>query len=682
MSSKKKLAGRIIVIISVILQISAFVYFQNKISSDLLKITSLIMFPLYFVITSFYFFYFVNIVYNLFAPTHWINTNSKYLSYHEPIILEQERELEDEENLLKKYPTYYSIYYKPKFNISSSRSNSDDADNTLINNSIRIESNSSDNFNKYIDISPKNYTHSPIAKDGKMCIITIQIPVYTESFNSTLIKTFDNMVNVCEQFNNTNDNYKINIFINDDGLQKVDEVEKKLRLNYYNSNKNIFYIARPIENREGKFKKASNMNFCLRQVLCANYFNPFTYNKYSWEYLSNKYKFIYKSNCDDFVIGKYILLFDSDSKMNSDCVEKLIYEIEFDPKIGFLQMKTSTMQICWNKWENIITYFTNTIYGINFLYSCSNGFPAPLVGHNCLIKFSALMDVEKHINGYAPREYTSWKVWDDSRVSEDFVMSLNMMHLGYFGKYIYYDCGMLEGVTLNIIDEIIKLKKYMYGINEIIFYPITKWYINGITTDIFSLFVTTTNIDLFTKYALISYMGSYYAIALSPILASVCYIVGLTNSLGFNDLISGSYYELIIFVGIFYFLSVFSNILISIKNNINQNIIMLIYNQITYGFVLTCFFGSLPYHLVVSNIDYFLNLDSNWSTTNKEISKLSCFDFIKKFKILYIIGTITFISITIINLYYFVNLKINIFILSIPLYLTIILHLIYPLITF
>lgn len=66
-------------------------------------------------------------------------------------------------------------------------------------------------------------------------------------------------------------------------------------------------------------------------------------------------------------------------------------------------MKTSSMQICWNKWENLISYFTNSIYEINFLYSCSNGFPAPLVGHNCLIKFDALMDVEKYKNGHAPR---------------------------------------------------------------------------------------------------------------------------------------------------------------------------------------------------------------------------------------------------------------------------------------
>lgn len=260
-------------------------------------------------------------------------------------------------------------------------------------------------------------------------------------------------------------------------------------------------------------------------------------------------------------------------------------------------------------------------------------------------------------------------------------MSLHMMHLGYYGKYIYYDCGMLEGVTLNIIDEIIKLKKYMYGINEIIFYPVIKWYSKGITTDIFSLFLTTNNIDIFTKYALISYIGSYYALAISPILCILYYSANLYTS-KLNNIILGSHYELIIFIIIFYFLSVLSNIAINLRNNKNKNIFKMIIEQIIYGFILSCFFGSLPYHLIVSNFDYFFNFNSNWCTTNKEISKLFSWDFIKKYKFLYIIGISIFILITTINSYYLFYLKKNLFILSIPLYLTLIFHLIFPLLTF
>jgi len=55
--------------------------------------------------------------------------------------------------------------------------------------------------------------------------------------------------------------------MNDDGLQVVDEVEREARINYYINN-NIGWVSRPKHGhngyvRQGKFKKASNMNFAL-----------------------------------------------------------------------------------------------------------------------------------------------------------------------------------------------------------------------------------------------------------------------------------------------------------------------------------------------------------------------------------------------------------------------------------
>ena len=675
--------------ISIIIQLNFFIYFYNKINNGILRILYITQFPIFFIITSFFCFYTINLIYNIIAPARWINQNSKYITWFEPII---HKYVVSSNNINLEFKSFFSQnspIFKKSNNVENKSENKSEnkVDNNLnSNNKIthiidkKLNSDSNDQLNSiYYKPIIKTHTEYDIEKVIESeIIITIQIPVYTESFDTTLKKTFDNMIEVCNKYNKQNNKYKINFFINDDGMVIIDDLEKQKRLNYYSQYDCIFWIGRPKENRTGKFKKASNMNFCIRQVLLANYPNPIGEIDYDWEYLSNKYSFEYKkTNCHDFKFGKYILLFVSDSSTNIDCIDKLIYEIENNPKIGFLQMKTNAKIICGNLWEKIIAHFTNSIYEINFLYACSNGFPAPLVGHNCMLRFDVIIEVEKNINGYSPREYLNWKVWDENRVSEDFVMSLNMMDLGYYGKYIYFDCEMKEGVTLNIIDEIIKLKKYMYGINEIIFNPFKYWFKKGITSEICSLLVFSKQIDIFTKYALISYIGSYYAICVSPILSLSYYFINIFPS-DFNNIFSDSNYTLISFVIIFLILSMFSNIVIVTKNNYISSYIKLLYYELYYGILLMGFFSSLPYHLIVSNIDFFFSRNISWSTTNKSSINIKFKDFIHEYKLMYIIGSFSFIMINGLSLFLYIYKEKNYFIYSIPFNIILFFHLFYP----
>ena len=350
---------------------------------------------------------------------------------------------------------------------NSINSNDLNIQNELENNLENFTEDDIENFYIQPDLISYNLLNDKINEQLNNIIVTIQIPVYTESFDKVLLKTFENVNDLCKNYNRRNKKYKINIFINDDGLLKISEDERKKRINYYNSINELFYIGRPIKNRAGKFKKASNMNFCLRQVLMSKFYHGV------WNFLSIKNKFEYKKNYKIFSIGKYILLLDSDSKINPNCINDLIQELSMDDDIGYLQIKTNSMIISNNKWEKIISHFTNNIYGLNFLFSCSCGFPAPLVGHNCLLRWEYLLGIScKMFNikntDYKLFDFEKWYLWDENRVSEDFVLTLNLMSCGYYGKYIYWDCGMEEGVTLNIVDEIDKLKKYMYGINSIL----------------------------------------------------------------------------------------------------------------------------------------------------------------------------------------------------------------------
>lgn len=643
--------GTILVIISISIQLNLFVSIYKSIINYYLQILFLLFFPLFMLITSFFCFYFVNIVYNIISPPKWIEQNSKYLSYYIPLNISLENNNTNAEIELVSQNEYYNwdndIYKIYSFDIEQG---------------FPIQS----SLNNYLLPFSNNNLIQEINAQNVIC--TIQIPVYTENFEETLKPTIDNVLKCCRNYNEKNKNTKINVFINDDGLQKISEDEQKKRVNYYNSNCELFYIARPPNDRQGKFKKASNMNCALQQ-----YFNIKNGNQ-----IANNY-WVGGGCYGNFEIGKYIILLDSDSRLSPNCFAYLFAEMEQDPNLGFLQIKTKAMKVANNLWENAISHFTNALYSVNFFYSCSNGFPSPLVGHNCLLRWDAMIHVEKELNGYHKRPICTWKVWDETRVSEDFVMSLTMQSLGYYGKYIMYDCGMMEGVSLTILDEIVKLKKFMFGILEIMFYPITEWYKKGITTHLFHQLLLTEHITFATKYALMSYIGSYFAVMMSPMFTLLYFFaMFLFSNIRYTFyFVENPEFVLLCCVIIFLVLSFLSNVIVRLKHGFYFNFWELIWEELFYGIFLTCFFGGLSYHLCIMFVIYFLKLNAVWGTTNKELQKITGLTFIYEHKKMYVVYGILFAFVCWVNIYY----NSEFFRLSIPIYAMIFMHCIFPLFT-
>jgi len=64
-----------------------------------------------------------------------------------------------------------------------------------------------------------------------------------------------------------------------------------------------------------------------------------------------------------------------------------------------------------------ITFFTNLIYTA-IKYTVSNGDVAPFVGHNAILRWSAIQEI-----GYYDEDGYE-KFWSEAHVSEDFEMSL------------------------------------------------------------------------------------------------------------------------------------------------------------------------------------------------------------------------------------------------------------------
>ena len=633
MNRAKHISGFILFLISISLQIYFIVSILRETHNSIIFV---LFIPAFFGLSSFFVFFAINIGYNILVPLPWIQTDSYYLSYNKPNII--------------------------------------------------------------------------FDKTSQETILTIQIPVYTESFDSVLRETFENALELAREYNKIH-NTTINVFINDDGLFVVNENERNKRLTYYSNNQNeLFFIARPKENRAGKFKKASNMNFCLNIIenLRPN----------SLLFLSNFFNFEFSSNIETMKLGKYIFLLDSDSRIrmtnNENLLDSLIKEMEFDPAIGYLQLKTNARTLdrsLMNPWEKTISHFTDNIYDICFYTSCSNGYLSPLIGHNCILNWdiireklfipvesqviyefenisvqqldnssvssltssslvsslssslvsslssslassSLVSSLSSSLASFSSKEYfysifsdftydienqkshvfSKKEYWRENKVSEDFALSLDFQLQGYYGKYIFYDCGMTEGVSLNIHDELNKFTKYAYGVNEILFHPLSQWYNIGILNQQFCEFIVSNRISLSTKYVILSYMSSYYALSLSPLLSIVNYfLVGWEDG---NRLIQKTNVSFKIFIScivLFMGGSTLSNILFKLKQQKTPPF-DIIKNEIIYGFILNIFFSGMPLHLLEIQLRHFFNFPVSWHTTSKEMEKrLTIVEIIKRY---------------------------------------------------
>jgi len=536
----------------------------------------------------------------------------------------------------------------------------------------------------WVKQNSKYYSHTSLRQDilenEQLPLITIQIPVYKESFHDVIKPTIENCLIACMNYEKRGG--KINIFINDDGLLLLSESDKKIRIEYYNSISVIFYVARPALNRRGRFKKASNMNFCLRQIMVAqnianSHMKKFASKYETLKYLAQKHKFMFGGGIgNDINIGDYILLLDSDSRITQDMLHKIVQEMELYPNIGFVQMLTNPLNITKNYWENCISLFTEHIYKIAFVYSCTNGHTAPLVGHNAILRWSAVKNAS-----YVDEDINEIVYWSEKHVSEDFDMSLRMQCLQYSTRYIAYADGFEEGVSLTPNEEINRLKKYAYGVDEIIFHPVYEWTSKGILSPLVKKFMLCSHIQLHTKFSVITYIASYYALAAIPILTFIQYFLFRYSEYWRVSVIE-SLSIIISCLVVYAVLIPVSNIVVMYRMNYRQNMFKLIIHEIWYGFLLGIFFSGISFHLMEALLAHMFGINMQWSMTQKEVIKKSKFNeiintisYLKKMYIYYSI------CIIIIIIFWFIpdtDIQNRDLLSVVPLLLTSICHLLMP----
>lgn len=265
-------------------------------------------------------------------------------------------------------------------------------------------------------------------------------------------------------------------------MQLLSEREAEDRQEFYDEN-GIGWVARPKHNpnpendssrflRRGKFKKASNMNYALRLSVRVEELLSSIDRDDHWTQMDENAA--YRNALDNAIsehrgeawadgnirMGDYILLIDSDTRVPTDCLLEAVSEMEQSPQVAILQYSSGVMNVTDSFFEKGITFFTNMIYTM-IRFAVANGDVAPFVGHNAILRWSALQEVAYEC------ELDHWeKFWSENTVSEDFDMALRLQSEGYIVRLgAYKNDGYKEGVSLTVYDELARWEKYVFVIS-------------------------------------------------------------------------------------------------------------------------------------------------------------------------------------------------------------------------
>ncbi|KAF1929383.1 uncharacterized protein M421DRAFT_60758 [Didymella exigua CBS 183.55] len=458
---------------------------------------------------------------------------------------------------------------------------------------------------------------------GKLPHITVQCPVYKEGLHSVIAPTVKSLKAAMATYELQGGS--ANIFINDDGLQIIDEEERQARIEFYQDH-SIGWTARPKHGedgfvRKGKFKKASNMNFGLmlsnnveEKLAVIQRDESWTQDDEAKEYdrcLKEVVEEHGRAWADGNIrVGDYIILIDSDTRVPVDCFLDAASEMEQSPEVGIMQFSSGVMQVVHDYFENGITFFTNMVYTA-IRYTVANGDVAPFVGHNAILRWAAVQQVSYFDeDGYE-------KFWSESHVSEDFDMSLRLQVNGYIIRLAAWAGeGFKEGVSLTVYDELARWEKYAYGCNELLFHPMRFWITRGPFTPLFRSFLFS-NIRFTSKVTIISYIGTYYAIGAAWIMTLANYFaVGWFN--GYLD----KYYLdswkvwfsiVIVFTGL-------GNLSLAIMRYRvgDKGFFASLFENIKWILMMATFLGGLSLHVSSALLAHMFEYNMQWGATSKE----------------------------------------------------------------
>ncbi|KAJ7049552.1 glycosyl transferase family group 2-domain-containing protein [Mycena amicta] len=476
------------------------------------------------------------------------------------------------------------------------------------------------------------------AVDQALPHVTVELPVYKESLEETIAPSVFSIKKAMQTY--ARQGGTSSIFVHDDGLQIISEVERSKRIEFY-ADHGIGWVARPKHSeqsggffRAGRFKKASNMNYGLSLSLRMEahiaaleareragedleLFQDETLEDLALslaveEVATQSGHRPWAANGRSLRVGDIVLIVDSDTMVPEDCFRDAAREFAECPEVAVIQHESDIMQVAHHFFENGMTHFTKRI-NKSISMGCANGEVAPFVGHNAFLRWSAIQDAAfVDVDGIT-------KIWSESNVSEDFDMALRLQLRGYIIRWATYsEGGFKEGVSLTVTDELNRWQKYSYGCNELIFNPLKDWWRMGPITKQLRTFIWS-DAPVHYKISMSSYMFSYYGIAAGAFLSTMNFLL-----LGFALPVDGYYlHSFEIWLAVLVIFPLGGNVgftLLEYRLGM-RSIMSSALENLTWVPFFFFFFGGLSIHLSTAVLAHLFSYNMTWGATTKEVQR-------------------------------------------------------------
>lgn len=427
----------------------------------------------------------------------------------------------------------------------------------------------------------------------------------------------------------------------------------RARKRYYTDNE-IGWCSRPPNGangfkRRGRFKKASNMNYCLDFSLRVedeilrlmseqekrkqadpfmtpqeqNADNPFEVEDDFYD--QALHTILQKDQgrtwaAGNIRLGDIILIVDSDTRVPETCLYMGALEMLECPDIAIVQHTSGVLKVANNIFEAGISYLTDLVYTTS-AFNVSSGDCPCFVGHNAFVRWKALQSV-------AFEEDNTNKFWSESHVSEDLHLSMRLQIAGFEIRMAnYHGDEFKEGVSVTVFDEVARWQKYAYGTNELIFNPLRYWYRGPFT----SLYVSYlfSSVKPASKISLISYTFTYYALAMALPLAVLNYFLfGLWPDT-LDQFFVASWKALVVILSIFYIIAPLAYCAIRFRLA-SQPLKTSLLQTLTWTPLLAFFFSGISFHLLKVLVCHFIGVNRQWTATTKENEKVGFVMSIKR----------------------------------------------------
>ncbi len=379
----------------------------------------------------------------------------------------------------------------------------------------------------------RGYTNIPVEviEDTRGLTATLLVPIYDEDFTK-VEPTLEAALREVADFNTHNGEARV--WVCDDGLQKFSDndvegfyqaIQDKLaggvvlskdeenflrRMQFYQNHPEIVVVARPYPvqgdadtQRAGSFKKASNLNYSIRLSEMIDtrikQGDSFADSLAAVRLEQPKYALGYMRG--EGVVGDYLLCLDKDSYLIPQGVLRhTLGEFLNDQRLAFTQHRIIPLNETDSFYSRISGYFLRMLYGYALPVKSILGGMVPLMGHNFILRKSALVESD---------------LWREDRATEDINLNLTLQTLGYHSRFVAYpnmDFG--EEVTTSFSDDAGKFSRYAYGMIEIVFNPLLSWLRRGPLTQGMIKFIFSTSARIEHKLDFLFYALSYLNLAM------------------------------------------------------------------------------------------------------------------------------------------------------------------------